>query len=204
MNVIVNGWHVRVEQTGQKKYSQISINHLKIPDDVFLVVKDYLYFNGIEVNRKFYKFAVNSSNLRMTIMNPRFLSNSLGLPRLVYWVCLLTDDWKQQFRLQRLTCIDYEEPAKLNSSYKHDALLHLANNEELKPIVEVNMTVDINPDDNLSVASIHASLQTPSNHSAQWSIISNDNQHYKDFDEWDNDGQDFGYDSVWYAESRDV
>jgi hypothetical protein len=128
----------------------------------------------------------------MTIMNPRFLSNSLGLPRLVYWVCLLTDDWKQGLRLQRLTCTDCKEPD------------HLAKNEEPTAIVEANLTVESLPDDNLSVESNHASLQYQSKHSAQWSIISNDNQPNQTFDGWDNDGQEFGYDSDWFAESIDV
>jgi hypothetical protein len=192
MNAIVNGWNVRVEQAGQKKYSQLSINKLWIPDDVIWVVKDYLYISGLEINRKFYKFAINSSNLRMTIMNPRFLSNSLGLPRLVYWVCLLTDDWKKGLHLQNLTCIDYEEPE------------HLANNEETNTFLEVNLTVDPIYEDNFTVDSHPVSSQCQSKHSAQWSIISNDNQQTQDFAEWDNDGQDFGYDSDWFAESRDV
>lgn len=190
---IVNGWNVCAEKGEQKIYSRLSINKLWIPDDVIWVVKDYLCFNGIELKRQFYKFAINSSILRMTIMNPRFLSNSLGLPRLVYWVCLMTDDWKQRLHLQRLTCIDCKEP------------YNLANNEELNTIVEVNLTVDSIPEDVLlPVESNHVSLQCQSKHSAQWSIISNDNQHHQDFDGWDNDDQDFGYDSDWYAESRDV
>lgn len=190
---IVNGWNVCAEKGEQKIYSRLSINKLWIPDDVIWVVKDYLCFNGIELKRQFYKFAINSSILRMTIMNPRFLSNSLGLPRLVYWVCLMTDDWKQRLHLQRLTCIDCKEP------------YNLANNEELNTIVEVNLTVDSIPEDVLlPVESNHVSLQCQSKHSAQWSIISNDNQHHQDFDGWDNDDQDFGYDSDWHAESRDV
>ena len=190
---IVNGWNVCAEKGEQKIYSRLSINKLWIPDDVIWVVKDYLCFNGIELKRQFYKFARNSSILRMTIMNPRFLSNSLGLPRLVYWVCLMTDNWKQRLHLQRLTCIDCKEP------------YNLANNEELNTIVEVNLTVDSIPEDVLlPVESNHVSLQCQSKHSAQWSIISNDNQHHQDFDGWDNDDQDFGYDSDWYAESRDV
>jgi len=186
---IVNGWNVCAEKGEQKIYSRLSINKLWMPADVIWVVKDYLCFNGIELERQFYKFAINSSILRMTIMNPRFLSSSLGLPRLVYWVCLLTDDWKQGLHLQSLTCIDSKEPD------------NLANNEELKTSVEVNLTVVTLPEDNWTSESNHVSLQCHSKHSAQWSIISNDNQ---DFDGWDNDGQDFGYDSDWYAESRDV
>lgn len=189
---IVNGWNVCAEKGEQKIYSRLSINKLWIPADVIWVVKDYLCCNGIELKRQFYKFAINSSILRMTIMNPRFLSNSLGLPRLVYWVCLLTDDWKQEVRLQSLTCIDCKEPD------------HLANNEEPTLIVEANSTVGTLPEDNLTAESNHVSLQCQSKHSAQWSILSNDNQPYQDFDGWDNDGQDFGYDSDWYAESRDV
>ena len=189
---IVNGWNVCAEKGEQQIYSRLSINKLWMPADVIWVVKDYLCFNGIETKRQFYKFAINSSILRMTIMNPRFLSNSLGLPRLVYWVCLLTDDWKQGLCLQRLTCIDCKEPD------------HLANNEEPIVIVEANSTVDTLPEDNLTAESNHVSLQCQSKHSAQWSIISNDNQPYQDFAGWDNDGQDFGYDSDWFAESRDV
>ena len=189
---IVNGWNVCAEKGEQKIYSRLSINKLWMPADVIWVVKDYLCFNGIELERQFYKFAINSSILRMTIMNPRFLSNSLGLPRLVYWVCLLTDDWKQGLCLQRLTCIDCK---------KTD---HLANNEEPTVIVEANLTVATLPEDKLTAEPNHISLQCQSKHSAQWSIISNDNQHHQDFAGWDNDGQDFGYDSDWYAESRDV
>jgi hypothetical protein len=212
MTTIVNGWNVCVEKPGQQMYSQLSINKLWIPDDVIWVVKDYICFNGIELKRQFYKFAINSSILRMTLMNPRFLSNSLGLPRLVYWACLLTDDWKKERHLQSLICIDCAEPAKLhNNSCTHDdneelkLPEHLANNEERNICSGVNLTVDAIPEDLLTVESNHVSLLNKSNHSAQWSIISNDNlQTPGGFDEWDNDGQEFGYDSDWYAESRDV
>ena len=111
MTAMINGWNVHIESVAQVVYSQISINNLRIPDDVILVIKDYLCISEIKVKRKLYKYAVNSSILRMPIMNPRFLSDSLGLPRLVYWACLLTDDWKKDLQLQGLTCIDCGNPS---------------------------------------------------------------------------------------------
>jgi hypothetical protein len=192
MTTIINGWNVCVEKEEPTISSQLSINNLWISDEVILVVKDYLYISRLEIKRKFYKFAINSSTLRMSIMNPRFLSNSLGLPRLVYWVCLLTDDCNKEIHLQNLTYIDCEEQEPL------------ANNEDPNTFVEVDLTVAIIPEDNLTVESNHLSLQCQSKHSGQWSIVSNDNQHCQDFAEWDNDGQDFGYDSDWFTESRDV
>jgi hypothetical protein len=210
MTTIVNGWNVCVEKVGHKIYSQLPINKLWIPDDVFWVVKDYLYISRLEIKRKFYKFAINSSTLRMSIMNPRFLSNSLGLPRLVYWMCLPTDDSKKGQCLQSLTCIDYGEPLKLYTNLNYDDPKHLENNKGSNAIAEDNLPVELMPEDNFTVESNPISSQGQSKHSAQWSIVSNDNQHNQhnqhnqDFDGWDNDGQDFGYDSDWYAESRDV
>lgn len=212
MTAMINGWNVHIESVAQVVYSQISINNLRIPDDVILVIKDYLCISEIKVKRKLYKYALNSSILRMPIMNPRFLSDSLGLPRLVYWACLLTDDWKKDLQLQGLTCIDCGNPSELYTNL-NKYCIHEGAGEETKATTDLSGLAErlVNnekpmehSDDNLSVASIHASLQTHSNHSGQWSIISNDNQPNQTFDGWDNDGQEFGYDSDWFAESRDV
>jgi hypothetical protein len=213
MNAMINGWNVHVESVAQIVYSQIAINHLRIPDDVILVIKDYLYISEIEVKRKFYKYAINSSMLRMPIMNPRFLSDSLGLPRLVYWACLLTDDWKHDLQLQGFTCVDCGNPADLcNNLNKY--CIHDGTGEVMVPKApeQAELTEWLSndtkpialPEDLLTVESTHVSLLNKSNHSGQWSIISNDNQQNKAFEGWDNDGQEFGYDSDWFAESRDV
>jgi hypothetical protein len=191
-----------------------------------LVIKDYLYISEIKVKRKFYKYAINSSMLRMPVMNPRFLSDSLGLPRLVYWACLLTDDGKHDLQLQGLTCVDCGSPAdlynNLNKYCIHDGDSEdqksttadasdvdewkgltewLSNDEKPRALPEVMWTEH---EDTLTTDVLPTSLQINSNHSAQWSIISNDNQQNQVFEGWDNDGQEFGYDSDWFAESRDV
>ena len=81
---IVHGWCGFVEKANYVVFQQMVLNKLWIPDVLIDIIKDYLYISAEEVLRKFYKYSINCSIMRM-VVDAQYYSDMYGRIRIAHW-----------------------------------------------------------------------------------------------------------------------